>query len=270
MKPPLSLQMSTTVAQLSKIPILFLITICAHVSFSPPNAPALYEEQYRYTARRPSRDFLPNIGQWLPCIFKVRLLSNASDLSLPDSSEQYVVHFFNLAEIFAIIARRYTYSDPTTPSLHAAPARPTHGIHVSASFLFGTFLVSFGTLIRVVCYRQLGRHFTYELSIQEDHKLVTTGIYSIVRHPSYTGVLLFLFGTALCQRGEGSWWVEHEVARSGIGQLIGLIWLFAVCGGVALTLSRIRKEDIVLQQEFPEEWIAWGTLTPYKLIPGLY
>jgi len=39
--------------------------------------------------------------------------------------------------------------------------------------------------------------FTYELSILKDHKLVTTGLYKLVRHPSYLGAF-GCFTVCLC------------------------------------------------------------------------
>lgn len=58
------------------------------------------------------------------------------------------------------------------------------------------FLV--GLLIRWTAIIQLGRFFTVNVAIAEDHRLITTGLYRYVRHPSYTGSLLVFFGLGLC------------------------------------------------------------------------
>ncbi len=147
---------------------------------------------------------------------------------------------------------------------HAQP-----NIRLTQAFLAGTLLIVSATLIRVICYNELGRHFTYELSMQKDHTLVTTGPYSIVRHPSYTGVLLFMVGVSLTQRSAGSWWVEYAMWNSKLGQAAGVMWMIVVCGGIGLTLSRGEKEDDVLRSESKDEWVARSCATPYSLIPGV-
>jgi protein-S-isoprenylcysteine O-methyltransferase Ste14 len=58
-------------------------------------------------------------------------------------------------------------------------------------------MICSGALIRWLSYRALGRFFTYELTIKEDHKLITTGPYAYVRHPGYSAILLVFFGTFL-------------------------------------------------------------------------
>jgi hypothetical protein len=43
----------------------------------------------------------------------------------------------------------------------------------------------------------LGRNWGQPQTLQNDHELVTSGPYHLVRHPIYTGIVLALFGTAL-------------------------------------------------------------------------
>ena len=43
----------------------------------------------------------------------------------------------------------------------------------------------------------LGRFFTVDVTIEKDHELVEAGPYRLVRHPSYTGVLLAFVGWGL-------------------------------------------------------------------------
>src|SRR5437870_7309673 len=46
----------------------------------------------------------------------------------------------------------------------------------------------------------LGRFFTVDVTIEKDHELVERGPFRVVRHPSYTGVLLAFVGFALTLR----------------------------------------------------------------------
>ena len=55
----------------------------------------------------------------------------------------------------------------------------------------------FGGIIRHMCYQSMGAMFTVERSIRNDHVLIKSGPYAIVRHPSYTGLLVVFIGMIL-------------------------------------------------------------------------
>lgn len=61
----------------------------------------------------------------------------------------------------------------------------------------GLALIVAGVIIRLVAIRTLGRFFTVNLSIDTEHKLIDTGLYKYIRHPSYSGSLLSFAGLAL-------------------------------------------------------------------------
>ena len=66
------------------------------------------------------------------------------------------------------------------------------------SFVFaGVVLFIAGLLLRWWAIITLGRFFTVDVTIEKDHELVERGPFRIVRHPSYTGVLLAFVGLAL-------------------------------------------------------------------------
>ena len=54
-----------------------------------------------------------------------------------------------------------------------------------------------GLILRWWAIIALGRFFTVDVTIEKDHELVERGPFRIVRHPSYTGVLLAFAGFAL-------------------------------------------------------------------------
>jgi len=55
----------------------------------------------------------------------------------------------------------------------------------------------FGGIIRHMCYQAMGRMFTVKRIMLKDHILIKSGPYAIVRHPSYTGLLIVFIGMIL-------------------------------------------------------------------------
>ncbi|KAG2080519.1 hypothetical protein BD769DRAFT_1328016, partial [Suillus cothurnatus] len=81
-----------------------------------------------------------------------------------------------VTEIAAIIARHID-SSKIPPVLRAASEALStpHRRSYTPSFLVGCGLVTSGGFIRWLCYRTLGRYFTFLLSVRQDHQLITTG-----------------------------------------------------------------------------------------------
>ena len=165
-------------------------------------------------------------------------------------------------------------SDPTTTLTALTP-----------TFLAGVFVTLTGTLLRGYCYHALGKRFTFELSIRSSHTLVTDGVYGVVRHPSYTALLVVGVGWLLCVSDrQGSvvavcvGWAQAFGSNRGesgngnvilTGVLMG-VWV-TVLGLLLLFLcNRMDKEDLMLKKNFGREWQAWATRVPYRLVPGVY
>ncbi|HEX4665187.1 MAG TPA: isoprenylcysteine carboxylmethyltransferase family protein [Chthoniobacterales bacterium] len=70
--------------------------------------------------------------------------------------------------------------------------------HPRTFYIIGLILFIVGLGIRWTAIIQLGRFFTINVAIAEDHELITAGLYGYVRHPSYTGTLLIFLGFGLC------------------------------------------------------------------------
>ena len=143
------------------------------------------------------------------------------------------------------------------------------GIRITAASLFGVVLAVLGARLRAWCYRTLGKHFTFVLTMKKDQTLVTTGPYSVVRHPSYTGLGMVVVGIALLHATEGSWMRESGMLRTPLGQLVFVTFtLFPVVGIVTL-LARVKEEEAELRKRFKKEWEDWVVHVPYMLIPGI-
>jgi len=147
-----------------------------------------------------------------------------------------------------------------------------------------------GALLRTWCFRSLGKSFTFELSIQPSHTLVTSGPYSLVRHPSYTGIYLTLLGATIVGLAPGTWlrkrWLNEVVCllpRSssycervtlGLGHFIvyalACFWLIKVTYALRSTNIRMRIEDMELHKVFGERWEEYAKKVQWKLLPGVY
>jgi len=105
-------------------------------------------------------------------------------------------------------------------------------LHMSNAAAIGLALMILGTWIRLMSYRQLGRFFRFEVSIQKDHELIVSGPYSVVRHPSYTGMILVLGGWFPWQLSKGSWIMESGLWNTMLGRLLVVIYfsIFNILG----------------------------------------
>ena len=129
-----------------------------------------------------------------------------------------------------------------------------------------------GTWIRLMTYRQLGRFFRAETSIQKDHELIVSGPYSIVRHPGYAGLILVLsVGWLPWHLSKGSWIVESGLWNTMLGKLLVVIYfctlnIFPSISG----LARMSKEDAALRSQFGKKWDNWAKRVPFSIFPGIY
>jgi len=75
---------------------------------------------------------------------------------------------------------------------------PACGLPMRHFFLiFGVGLFVVGLALRLCSILYLDRFFTGKVAIAADHRLVDSGPYHFVRHPSYTGALMQFFGLGL-------------------------------------------------------------------------
>lgn len=78
--------------------------------------------------------------------------------------------------------------------LQLFPFRQTTGIQLS-----GFFIVSLGIVVMILARKQLGANWAHaaEYQIKKGHELVTNGVYSIIRHPIYSGLFLLAIGSEI-------------------------------------------------------------------------
>jgi protein-S-isoprenylcysteine O-methyltransferase Ste14 len=113
----------------------------------------------------------------------------------------------------------------------------------------GVVLFIIGGALRIWPVFVLGRRFSGLVAIQPGHALVTNGVYGVIRHPSYLGLLINSLGWGLA-------------FRSAIGILLALLM-------VPPLLARIHAEERLLRSHFGREYEAYRATT-WRLVPGLY
>jgi protein-S-isoprenylcysteine O-methyltransferase Ste14 len=117
-------------------------------------------------------------------------------------------------------------------------------------FTLGLALVVAGFGLRVWAIVVLGRFFSRVVVIQEDHEVVRNGPYRFIRHPAYTGNLLFLLGIGFALVN----WVA--LAALAVVPLLG-------------HLPRIRVEERALERSLGEPYRAYEAVTK-RLVPGVW
>jgi len=113
----------------------------------------------------------------------------------------------------------------------------------------GVVLFAAGGALRLWPVFVLGRRFSGLVAIQPGHTLVTSGVYRVLRHPSYLGLLVNSLGWALA-------------FRSGVGLVLTALLIPPL-------LARIHAEERLLRAQFGGEYDGYCNRT-WRLLPGLY
>lgn len=114
---------------------------------------------------------------------------------------------------------------------------------------FGVVLMLPGGLLRLLPVHVLGNRFSGLVAIQPNHTLVTTGMYRVIRNPSYLGMLITSLGWVLA-------------FRSGVGVLLVACLLIPL-------VARMNAEERLLREHFGSEYEEYLART-WRLIPGIY
>jgi len=107
-----------------------------------------------------------------------------------------------------------------------------------------------GLALRWTAIVTLGRSFSSNVAVHAEQRVLKTGLYRWMRHPSYTGLIIIFIAAALHTRN----WISFLI-------------IFVPC--IAALLYRIHVEEIVLREHFGEEYIDYSRRTS-RLIPGVY
>jgi protein-S-isoprenylcysteine O-methyltransferase Ste14 len=119
--------------------------------------------------------------------------------------------------------------------------------------------------VRLLAYKQLGLDFTF--TVHKPKKLITTGLYRYVQHPSYAGLItLMIANRVLFERLDGvaACWLPTWIVN------LRWIWMMAmILKTLGWALMRIRDEEEMMKETFGKEWDDYHAKTK-RLIPGLF
>jgi protein-S-isoprenylcysteine O-methyltransferase Ste14 len=118
----------------------------------------------------------------------------------------------------------------------------------AAVSIAGDLLVGVGLLIAMVTTIQNG-YAAANINVESDQKVVSTGVYSVVRHPMYFGNVVMMVGVPLAL---GSYW--------------GLLF---VIPGLAVLATRIVDEEKALTLELTG-YRDYAQRVHYRLVPGVW
>ena len=113
----------------------------------------------------------------------------------------------------------------------------------------GVVLFAVGGALRIWPVFVLGYRFSGLVAIQSGHSLVTSGVYGVIRHPSYLGLLVNSLGWVLA-------------FRSVIGILLTAFTIPPL-------LARISAEETLLKSQFGDQYEIYRSHTS-RLIPWFY
>lgn len=122
--------------------------------------------------------------------------------------------------------------------------------HWNTLFVVGSILALIGLIIRVTSILTLKQQFTYTVTKIENHELIETGLYKIIRHPGYLGQLIIFLGISTCLSN----WVSI------------LLMIIPVLLGY---LNRINIEEKFMVEQLGQKYLDYQKRTK-RLIPKIY
>lgn len=114
----------------------------------------------------------------------------------------------------------------------------------------GLFVVCAGFVVRWMSILQLKKAFTVDVAISQGQELKIDGMYKLIRHPSYLGLILIMIGFSMTMNSVYS-------------------ALLVVIPMVAVILYRISVEEKVLVEEFGDAYNLYKANTK-RLIPWVF
>src|SRR3989344_1698465 len=105
-----------------------------------------------------------------------------------------------------------------------------------------------GVIFGIWARKTLSTNWSAQVVIKENHELITTGPYAIVRHPIYTGFITTLLGTIIAIN-------------------ISVLIIIAEASVVLYLWWKLKNEEKIILEQFPREYPEYKNKVRSALIP---
>ncbi len=168
-----------------------------------------------------------------PAALQRRMQAGPAAESRPLQKAIITIAFLSMGAMIVVSAFDYRFGWSSVPA---------------AVSVVGDGLVGAGLLIAMITTIQNG-YAAANINVESDQSVVSTGVYSVVRHPMYFGNVVMMIGVPLAL---GSYWA-----------------LLFVIPGLAVLATRILDEERVLALQLAgySEYIQ---RVHYRLVPGVW
>jgi len=129
------------------------------------------------------------------------------------------------------------------------PQQANHGV-APLALVVGTVLLIGSLIMFRLTHKALGRMWSNSLELRQGHELITTSVYTRLRHPMYTAFWLWAVAQPFVL---GNW-------------VAGLAGIF---GFGALFVLRVGDEEAMMEREFGQSYRDYAKRTK-RIIPGIY
>jgi protein-S-isoprenylcysteine O-methyltransferase Ste14 len=154
------------------------------------------------------------------------------------------------------LAQRWIYALPLAVAmvLFTMPPRSVHLLALIfpptwTLYWIGTALLVAGLAFSIWARVTLGRNWSGIVTVKEDHELIQTGPYRLVRHPFYTGLLLALTGSALAR--------DRWSSVAAVALIFVSFWI------------KLLREEAWMRETFGEKYEAYCARTK-RLVPYVW
>jgi protein-S-isoprenylcysteine O-methyltransferase Ste14 len=122
--------------------------------------------------------------------------------------------------------------------------------HWDMFFVLGAIMAILGLIIRINSILTLKQQFTYTVTRIENHELIETGLYKVIRHPGYLGQLIIFLGISASLSN----WIS--ILSMILSVLMGYIY-------------RIKIEEKFMIEQMGDRYVDYQKRTK-RLIPMIY
>ena len=158
----------------------------------------------------------------------------------------FLIALYGFSEILTLVATKSTFRKSPKDVTFYAITLPVMASYITPYFEYrylwkscntglliaGLALFALGFFLRIKGIVDLRGFFSNVVEKSEGHTLITTGVYSVIRHPLYLGNLLLSLSVSLMYSAKFSY-----------------VLVLAGCIG---TILRIAKEERFMLKEFPD------------------